>query len=48
MDYDERWPADFTRITNELRAVLGALLIAIEHVGSTSMAGLAKATSEFG
>jgi GrpB-like predicted nucleotidyltransferase (UPF0157 family) len=41
VDYDERWPADFRRIANELSAVLGELIIGIEHVGSTSVPGLA-------
>jgi GrpB-like predicted nucleotidyltransferase (UPF0157 family) len=41
VDYDERWPADFSRIANELGAVLGELIVGIEHVGSTSVPGLA-------
>ena len=38
---DERWSADFRRIADEINAVLGELIIAIEHVGSTSVPGLA-------
>ena len=41
VDYDERWSADFRRIADEINAVLGELIIAIEHVGSTSVPGLA-------
>ncbi|MEY2602452.1 MAG: hypothetical protein QOH31_210 [Verrucomicrobiota bacterium] len=41
VDYDERWPVDFSRIANELGAVLGELIVGIEHVGSTSVPGLA-------
>jgi GrpB-like predicted nucleotidyltransferase (UPF0157 family) len=41
VDYDERWPADFRRIAKEISAVLGELIIGIEHVGSTSVPGLA-------
>jgi GrpB-like predicted nucleotidyltransferase (UPF0157 family) len=40
VDYDERWPADFRRVANEIGAVLGELIIGIEHVGSTSVPGL--------
>src|SRR5260221_13399273 len=40
VDYDERWPADFMRIAVEINAVLGELIIAVEHVGSTSVPGL--------
>ncbi len=41
VDYDERWPADFGRIASEVNDALGELAIAIEHVGSTSVPGLA-------
>lgn len=41
VDYDERWPVDFGRIVNEVGDVLGQLAIRIEHVGSTSVPGLA-------
>jgi GrpB-like predicted nucleotidyltransferase (UPF0157 family) len=40
-DYDAEWPRRFFRIEQELRERLGALALAIEHVGSTSVAGLA-------
>ncbi len=40
VDYDERWSADFRRIADEINTVLGELIIAIEHVGSTSVPGL--------
>ena len=40
-EYDERWPRTFALIERQLREVLGALALAIEHVGSTSVLGLA-------
>jgi GrpB-like predicted nucleotidyltransferase (UPF0157 family) len=40
-DYDAEWPRRFLRIEQELRERLGALALAIEHVGSTSVPGLA-------
>jgi Uncharacterized conserved protein len=40
LPYDEKWKAEFGRIREELVAVLGALAIAIEHVGSTAVEGL--------
>jgi len=39
--YDPAWPAAFTRIAALVRASLGAAALAIEHVGSTSVPGLA-------
>lgn len=39
--YDESWPADFEKIKAELLAALGGVAVAIEHVGSTSVKGLA-------
>ena len=39
--YDPRWPEAFARIRQELEAALGELITAIEHVGSTSVPGLA-------
>jgi GrpB-like predicted nucleotidyltransferase (UPF0157 family) len=38
--YDTQWPHLFARIADELRAQLGALALAIEHVGSTAVPGL--------
>jgi GrpB-like predicted nucleotidyltransferase (UPF0157 family) len=40
-DYDERWPAQFSGLQRELRSALGDVAIAIEHVGSTAVSGLA-------
>jgi GrpB-like predicted nucleotidyltransferase (UPF0157 family) len=40
-NYDAQWPYLFSRIEGELREQLGALVLAIEHVGSTSVPGLA-------
>lgn len=39
--YDESWPADFEKIKAEISAALGGVAVAIEHVGSTSVKGLA-------
>lgn len=44
-DYSAEWPAAFRREAEVLRAVLGANLVDIHHIGSTSVPGLAaKAT----
>ncbi|HVW80930.1 MAG TPA: GrpB family protein [Mycobacteriales bacterium] len=40
-DYDPRWPARFERRAAELRAILGERARLIEHIGSTSVPGLA-------
>jgi GrpB-like predicted nucleotidyltransferase (UPF0157 family) len=40
-DYDPDWSVQFNRIKTELAAALGTLAVAIEHVGSTSVPGLA-------
>jgi GrpB-like predicted nucleotidyltransferase (UPF0157 family) len=44
-DYSAEWPAAFRREAETLRAVLGANLVDLHHIGSTSVPGLAaKAT----
>ena len=40
-NYDSQWPYLFSCIEHELREQLGALVLAIEHVGSTAVPGLA-------
>jgi GrpB-like predicted nucleotidyltransferase (UPF0157 family) len=40
-DYDPRWPDLFRREEERIRAVLGERVLQIEHVGSTSVPGLA-------
>jgi len=40
-DYDPRWPALFDRQAARIRAVLGDIAVRVEHVGSTSVPGLA-------
>jgi GrpB-like predicted nucleotidyltransferase (UPF0157 family) len=40
--YQERWPEDFSRIAGELHAALGDLALRIDHIGSTSVLGLAS------
>jgi GrpB-like predicted nucleotidyltransferase (UPF0157 family) len=39
--YQERWPLEFREVAAGLRAGLGALALRIDHIGSTSVAGLA-------
>jgi len=39
--YDPAWPATFTRVAALVRASLGDAALAVEHVGSTSVHGLA-------
>ena len=39
--YDENWERDFREIEAEVRGALGELVLRIEHVGSTSVPGLA-------
>ena len=41
LPYDKRWKKDFIDIKDELAEALGQLAISIEHVGSTSVEGLA-------
>ena len=41
LPYDEAWKDDFEKIKAELIAVLEGLILRIEHVGSTSVPGLA-------
>ncbi|HEX5013145.1 MAG TPA: GrpB family protein [Candidatus Limnocylindrales bacterium] len=41
VDYDPAWPARFEAIRARIAPALGTLAIAIEHVGSTSVPGLA-------
>lgn len=41
VDYDPGWPARFAALCVPVRAALGALALRIEHVGSTSVPGLA-------
>jgi GrpB-like predicted nucleotidyltransferase (UPF0157 family) len=41
MDYDAEWPALFVREANRVRATLGDRVLMLEHVGSTSVPGLA-------
>jgi GrpB-like predicted nucleotidyltransferase (UPF0157 family) len=39
--YDERWPAEFATLENVLREALGGVAVRIDHIGSTSVPGLA-------
>ena len=38
--YDEKWESAFSEIKNEIEAVIGDMILGIEHVGSTSVEGL--------
>jgi GrpB-like predicted nucleotidyltransferase (UPF0157 family) len=40
-DYNPEWKNEFERIKNELLTVLSGKINSIEHVGSTSVEGLA-------
>jgi GrpB-like predicted nucleotidyltransferase (UPF0157 family) len=39
--YDPAWPAAFERIRDKLERLLTPYVVAIEHIGSTSIPGLA-------
>ena len=41
VEYDDAWPVRFTAEADQIRAALGSELRKIEHVGSTSVPGLA-------
>ena len=40
-DYDPAWPTRFAELGHDLRAGLGAVALRIDHIGSTSVPGLA-------
>ena len=39
--YDEKWKSDFEKIKTEIVEAIGDLILGIEHVGSTSVEGMA-------
>ncbi|MFW6774148.1 GrpB family protein [Nocardioides sp. CPCC 205120] len=41
VEYDARWPAAYAGLEQRIRAALGHLALDVEHVGSTSVPGLA-------
>ncbi len=41
VEYSDEWPALFVREADRVRATLGARVLTLEHVGSTSVPGLA-------
>ena len=41
LEYQLRWPGEFRAIAGELRRALGGLALRIDHIGSTSVPGLA-------
>ncbi|MGZ0153156.1 GrpB family protein [Kribbella sp. WER1] len=40
VEYDPRWPSEFTALAERLEAALGDRALAVDHVGSTSVPGL--------
>ena len=40
-DYDPAWPALFAREAERIRSILGDTVVLLEHIGSTSVPGLA-------
>ena len=42
VEYDPQWPVDFAAVRHALATRLGSLAVAIEHVGSTAVPGLAS------
>ena len=40
VDYDPRWPALYEEERDRILAVVGSLIIGIEHIGSTAVPGL--------
>lgn len=41
VDYDPSWPLLFAKISAEVSVLLGAMVLSIDHIGSTSVPGLA-------
>lgn len=41
LPYQERWPEEYQLIATDLKACLGDLALRIDHIGSTSVQGLA-------
>ena len=41
VDYSSHWPSEFEALAAPIRAALGDLALAVEHIGSTSVPGLA-------
>ena len=39
--YDEKWESSFVEIKNEIEASIGDMILGTEHVGSTSVKGMA-------
>jgi GrpB-like predicted nucleotidyltransferase (UPF0157 family) len=40
-DYDPAWPDAFSKLAARVKAALGSLAVAVEHIGSTAVPGLA-------
>src|SRR5882757_1663596 len=40
-DYDPAWPEFFAKLAARARTALGSLVLTVEHIGSTSVPGLA-------
>jgi GrpB-like predicted nucleotidyltransferase (UPF0157 family) len=39
--YDSRWPSDFVVLAGRIQGALGSMAVRVDHVGSTSVPGLA-------
>jgi GrpB-like predicted nucleotidyltransferase (UPF0157 family) len=39
-DYDSAWPDTFSKLAARIKAALGSLVVAVEHIGSTAVPGL--------
>ena len=39
--YDAKWESSFVEIKNEIEAAIGDMILGTEHVGSTSVKGMA-------
>jgi GrpB-like predicted nucleotidyltransferase (UPF0157 family) len=40
-DYDPTWPDAFSKLASRVKVALGTLVVAVEHIGSTAVPGLA-------
>jgi GrpB-like predicted nucleotidyltransferase (UPF0157 family) len=41
VDYDPSWPAHFEELRSRISSAVGSIAVSVEHVGSTSVPGLA-------
>ena len=48
VDYSPAWPLEFERLRDRAAAAAGDIAIAIEHIGSTAVPGLAAKPVKIG